>query len=107
VGIGEIVQQCVEGAGQADEEARDDPGQPDVPIDGNTEKARPPLVLADREQCAAKGRSQQRRHDCDRHRERGQNQIIEGLVIAEDVDGGKTQIDRHAVPAGEPVIAAG
>jgi len=105
--IGEIVQQCVEGAGEADEEARDDPGQPDVPVHGNTEKACASLVLADRQQGAAKGRAQQRRHDCDRHSERDQNKIIEGLVVAEDVDSRKTHIDRHAVPAGEPVIAAG
>ena len=107
VRIGEIVEQCVERAGQADKQAGDDPGQPDVPVDRNAEKPRASLVFADRQQGATKGRAQQRRHDGDRYGERDQDQIIEGLVVAEDVDGGKSQIDRHAVPAGEPVIAAG
>ena len=78
-----------------------------MPVDRNAEKARAALVLADRQQGAAERRAQQRRHDPDRDGEKHQHEIIEGAVVAENVDFGEAEIDRHALPAGQPVIAAG
>ena len=43
----------------------------------------------------------------DGDREERQHQIIEGLVVAEDVDLGEAKIHRQAPPAAQPVIAAG
>jgi len=40
-------------------------------------------------------------------REGNQHQVIKGLVVAQDIDGRETQIDRYAPPAGQAVIAAG
>src|SRR5579871_5034076 len=50
--IDEVAQKRVERAGEADEEARDHPRHPDVPVDRNAEEARAALILADREQGA-------------------------------------------------------
>ena len=63
--IGEIVQQRIERAGRADEDARDYKRQPNMALDGDAEEARAPLVLADRRQRAAEGRGEKLRHDPD------------------------------------------
>src|ERR1700691_4304552 len=48
--VGEIVEQRVERAGKAHEKAGQRERRPDVAFDRDAEKARPPLVLADRQQ---------------------------------------------------------
>ena len=58
--IGEIVEQRIERAGDADEEARDHEREPDVQLDRDAEEARAPLVLADGDQRAPERRSESR-----------------------------------------------
>ena len=43
----------------------------------------------------------------DADRENREREIVERLVVAVDVELGEAEIDRHAMPAGQPVVAAG
>ncbi len=76
-------------------------------VDRNAEKARAPLVLADREQRAPERRAQQRRHDRDGESKKKQHEIIESAIVVQDVELGKAEIDRQAMPARQTVVAAG
>ena len=53
------------------------------------------------------GEFEQRRHRADADREDRQSEIIERLVVAVDVELSEAEIDRQAMPAGQPVVAAG
>src|ERR1700722_3668558 len=106
-GIDEVVHQREQRAGDADEETGDDPRHPDVLVDRNAEKARTALVLADRQQRAAERRAQQERHGGCRNREGRQHEIIERLVAVEDIESGKAEIKRLAMPGADAVVAAG
>ena len=105
--IGEVVQESVKGARQADEQARDHPAHPDMPVHGNAEEIGTPLVLANSEQRPSERRVQQRRHNGDGDRETAQHEIVKDLVITGDVQPGKTEVDGQTVPAGQAIVAAG
>ena len=102
--IGEIVDQRVERAGEAHEEAGQRERDPDMALDRNAEEARAPLVLADRDHGAAERRAQDEAHDGDGEREAEQHEIVEGVGVRQDVDrrtarnraaGARSRASRH------------
>ena len=76
-------------------------------LDRNAEETGAAFVFADRQQNAAERRAQQQPHDAGGQSEAQQHEIVERLVVAQYVDPGEAEIERHALPAGQPVIAAG
>ena len=76
-------------------------------VDRNAEEAGASLILADREQGAAEGRPQQQGHGAGRGREAEEDEVVERLVVARDVDSGEAEIERHPFPSGQTVVAAG
>src|SRR6516164_6142327 len=105
--IGEIIDQRVERAGKADEEAGQRECDPDVALDRDAEKARTPLILADCDHGAPERRAQNESHGADREREAEQHEVIEGIAVRQDVDREQAEVERLAREAAQTVVAAG
>ena len=56
------------------------------------------LVFADRQQRAPERRAQNERHDADPGGEKRQRHIVERFVVVEDVERGKAEMQRFAMP---------
>ena len=76
-------------------------------IDRNAEEARAPLVLADRQQRAAERRAQQERHDANCNGEDREGEVIERLVVVENIERGKAEMQRLTVPGRQAIVTAG
>src|SRR6202047_3992961 len=105
--IGEIVDQRIERAGKAHEEAGQREPDPDVALDGNAEEAGAAFVLADRDHGAAERRAQDEPHGADGKREAEQDEVIEVVSTGENVELEQAEIDRLAGEAAQSVVAAG
>src|ERR1700730_3640262 len=105
--IDEIAQQRVETPGDADKKAGNHPRHPDMLVDRNAEEAGATLVLAYRQQRAAERRAQQERHEGDRGGKYRQHEVVERLFAVEDIEGGKAEMDRLALPGAQAVVTAG
>src|SRR6516165_2927489 len=105
--VGKIIKQRVERARKRREETGDRERQPDVALDRNAEKSRPPLVLADRKQRAAEWRSQQKTHQADRGGEDRQQEIIEGRTAFGNVQNEWGNSDCLAMEVAQAVKPAG
>ncbi len=78
-----------------------------MPIDGNAEKARTPLIFADRDHGAPERGAQDETHHTDRQRKAKQHEVVERVGVRQDVDPGDAEIERLARKAAQPVVAAG
>src|SRR3546814_3291656 len=103
--IGKIIQQGIQGAGQAGEQTRNNEGDPDMALYRNAQKARTPLVFAYRQQGSPKRRTQDQCHDADRDREYQQHQVVISFGVTQYVDLRKTQVYGQTRQAGQSVIA--
>src|ERR1019366_9297296 len=103
--VREIIDQRIERAGKAHEEAGQGECDPDMPLHGNAEEAGAALIFADRDHGAAERRAQNESHRADRQSEAEQHEEVEVLLFGEDVEFEEAKIDWLAREAAQAIVA--